>query len=346
MNSRLIIKDHKVGSKSILLTRIREQLVLHRYIDILSHINYDRIIICTENISEVKDIIANSYKANGNITYVNNIDISESDNVIEARYIYHWYKLARLLRKGKKNFEKAIRWEMRTEEDIKNVETVLLRYHMYPIATRINLEIAKLFVIPLKNSRVHPNHITYISLVSGLLACTFFLLAEYKYILLGALFLQIQCTLDFADGYLARLKNMSSDFGMYLDGVVNKVVESFSLIAISYGLFLKSDNSIHLSICLLVLLGYFMILVMTNLKNSAFGRNKSAGFNREATLYVNTLIKKTKSVYTFLETWDTRVYLICLFAVLNRLDMAMIYFAVDFNIRWLFNTMKVIIKSS
>lgn len=342
MNNRLVIKDHRIGPNSLLLSEIRGQLVLYHYMDMIGDTGYEEIVIWTDDIDRVREIVTENIDTTKKITYENSVVISENDTVLDVRYIYHWYKLSRLLRKGKKNFEKAVRWEMRTEEDIKNVETVLMRYHMYPVATRINLEIAKLFVNPLKNTKIHPNHITYVSLIFGLLACICFILVEYKYLLLGALFLQIQCTLDFADGYLARLKNLSSDFGMYLDGIVNKVVEYFSFIAIAYGLFLKTGDSIHLVIGLLVMLGFFMIRDVVNLKHGVFRKNGKIGYNRNATTYTRRSVRIIKSIYAFLEMWDIRVYIICIFAVVNRLDIAMIYFMIDFNLRWIFNVLKVI----
>ena len=45
-----------------------------------------------------------------------------------------------------------------------------------------------------------------------------------------------------------------------------------------------------------------------------------------------------------LEQWDVRLYIISVCALLNRLDIAVIYFAVDFNVRWLFNVTKVMVR--
>ncbi len=70
-----------------------------------------------------------------------------------------------------------------------------------------------------------PNHITSLSLVSGILAGFFLSNGEYAAAVAGALFYQLSCVLDNCDGEVARAKNMRSKFGEWYDITADFVVD-------------------------------------------------------------------------------------------------------------------------
>ncbi len=79
---------------------------------------------------------------------------------------------------------------------------------------------------------IKPNHITVLSLISGIFA---FVLISLKYLYLGALFVLLSGFFDMLDGALARSYNLVSDFGAFLDSVVDRYVDV--LIFISLGIY-------------------------------------------------------------------------------------------------------------
>lgn len=225
--------------------------------------------------------------------------------------------------------------------DVRNSEALRDRMRRYPVAKYINLNLGVKLAGLLVNTPFQPNQLTFISLVTGIIACFCFAFGDYYFLILGALLIQLHCTLDFADGHLARLKNISSRFGAFLDGIVNKIVEGFCYVGISYGLFLKYNDKFFFIAGLLVVLGHFMIEYVNFLKKQYL----ESDFNSVYQIVDKKLpFRILKKIYWFLEQWDVRLYIISLFAVLNKLEIAIIYFAIDFNARWIFNTVKIIVK--
>ena len=76
----------------------------------------------------------------------------------------------------------------------------------------------------LRRTKITPNQITIFSTIPGLLGAYYVSTGKYFYIILGALLIHIKQLLDNVDGTLARLKNQSSVFGKYLDGLVDTIV--------------------------------------------------------------------------------------------------------------------------
>jgi phosphatidylglycerophosphate synthase len=155
----------------------------------------------------------------------------------------------------------------------------------------------------------------------------------YWAVFLGAFLLQFHCTLDFTDGHLARLKDKVSKTGALWDGIVNKTVELCCYAGISYGVFLKYNSGFFVVIGMLAMFGYFMIDYFNFLKAKYLQEGMACYSSRP----LKPHLKAIKKAYWFMEQWDVRLLIIGIFAVLNKLEFALAYFALDFNFRWLFN---------
>src|SRR3989338_1949827 len=70
-----------------------------------------------------------------------------------------------------------------------------------------------------------PNQLTSLSLLLGIVAAYFFSLGSRISLLEGAFFLQLSFIADNCDGGVARLKNLSSEFGMWYDFVADLFVD-------------------------------------------------------------------------------------------------------------------------
>lgn len=93
-----------------------------------------------------------------------------------------------------------------------------------PLATEISRPIANVIGKYLK-----PNHLTLLGLFLGLVA--FFLISHHE-LILGAIFVLLSGVFDFLDGVVARTQKMVTDFGGFLDSVVDRYVDALVFIAL------------------------------------------------------------------------------------------------------------------
>ena len=341
MGDKLVIYDYKINSESCFFINIKSQLKLTWFIGLLEKISFKEIILCTEEIDRTRKFIEEKLGAMPNIQIVSSISIFPDTLVLRANYVYDKSKLIKLIKKGIVDLSSAVLWEIKDKHDIRDAEAVLERIEKYPIARHINLKLAKRLANSLATTSVQPNQLTFISLIVGILACIGFASNSYGLLVAGAFLIQLHSILDFADGQLARLKGISTRLGAFLDGIVNKIVESFCYAGLAYGLFIKYNNEFFLIIGLLVILGHFMIEYINFLKMRYLKGDFSPAYQIENKKLPFKVLKK---IYWFLEAWDVRLYIISLFAVLNRVEIAIIYFVVDFNTRWIFNVIKIILR--
>lgn len=94
-----------------------------------------------------------------------------------------------------------------------------------------------------------PNFITFISFVM----CVFAFISFFnKHYVIGGICVLLYGILDCVDGEVARLRNMQSKFGQWLDGVVGFVAYPLFIIAICYGI----NTKISLFIGMLAIMAF------------------------------------------------------------------------------------------
>lgn len=151
--------------------------------------------------------------------------------------------------------------------------------------------IAHTLVLPLRGTRVHPNHITTGVLVVGLGAAALYAVATPAAANLGAFCWVLACVLDHADGELARLTGKTSSFGHAYDRAVDLVVK-LALFA-GMGASLRHGPLRHWGLPLGVLGGVALVAIfllrgaMARRRGSgAFRQPRFVGFELEDILYV------------------------------------------------------------
>lgn len=90
---------------------------------------------------------------------------------------------------------------------------------------------------------LHPNTMTLISLVTGLVACWFFLQGTQTDLYLGAAILYISYVLDWCDGQLARFTGKMSPFGGWLDQMCDRTKEFAYVSTLAYGYYLVEGDA-------------------------------------------------------------------------------------------------------
>jgi len=78
---------------------------------------------------------------------------------------------------------------------------------------------------------ITPNQITLLSLLFGFFSA---ISIYYHQLIIGVIFLNISFIMDCLDGQIARVKNMQSAFGMWLDNTSDRVVENIVILAIIF----------------------------------------------------------------------------------------------------------------
>lgn len=114
----------------------------------------------------------------------------------------------------------------------------------------------------LKNSPISANQLTFIGLIFGILSGVFYYYGGNLNYFFGALFLFIASLIDCTDGPLARLKNMQSEFGKILEGIVDYLVGLSVFIGLSISLYRESNYSKG---TLFVIVIVFILIIIQNI---------------------------------------------------------------------------------
>lgn len=96
--------------------------------------------------------------------------------------------------------------------------------------------LARLMVTPLIGTKLRPNHLTTLRLLSGVAACVCFALGSRAGMVWGGGLWLVSAFLDRADGELARVGNMMSRDGHIYDYYSDILVNALFFVAIGVGL--------------------------------------------------------------------------------------------------------------
>ena len=152
-------------------------------------------------------------------------------------------------------------------------------------------KLARFLVSPFVGSRLHPNHLTTIRLLVGLIACTFLAYGGKPYIHIGAGLFIFSNFLDHTDGEFARLTGKVSKFGHRYDIASDTVIHVLLFISLGLGLRNESIGLAGLALGVAAgvsVAGLFLLfqLLERNLKKKQAGLPRFFGFDVEDILYL------------------------------------------------------------
>jgi len=84
----------------------------------------------------------------------------------------------------------------------------------------------------LAKTRITPNQLSFLSIVSGAIACLFLSTGTYSYLLIGAFFTHLALFFDYLDGPVAKLKNMQTKLGEWVDLTCSNLADFLILLGI------------------------------------------------------------------------------------------------------------------
>ena len=139
----------------------------------------------------------------------------------------------------------------KTKEYIRGHGGVISNLLYIPVASFL---VSRIFM----KTKITPNQITILSIISGVLAIMLFLFGGFVGVFMGGILLQLSYILDCADGQVARLKNMQSDFGGTLDFISDLAVEMPLYFAITFTLYKQFATVWIWAVGFAVIYGIFM----------------------------------------------------------------------------------------
>ncbi|MBR72389.1 MAG: CDP-alcohol phosphatidyltransferase [Rhodospirillaceae bacterium] len=96
--------------------------------------------------------------------------------------------------------------------------------------------LARVLISPLTNTAIHPNYLTTLRLLIGILACVFLAYGGAPWIHIGAGLFIFSNFLDHTDGEFARATGRVSRFGHRYDIICDLLINTFLFISIGLGL--------------------------------------------------------------------------------------------------------------
>lgn len=109
------------------------------------------------------------------------------------------------------------------------------KWVIHPLSDRLLLVIAN-------KTSLTPNHLTVLSFLIAIGAAIFFLLGNHIHLVIGGLFYQLSFALDAMDGTLARLKNLKSRLGAFIDPYFDIWKGILASIALIFGQYHKNGD--------------------------------------------------------------------------------------------------------
>jgi CDP-L-myo-inositol myo-inositolphosphotransferase len=106
---------------------------------------------------------------------------------------------------------------------------------------------------------VTPNQISLFSFLCSMLAAGLFSVGSYAMLLLGGLLTQFASVIDGCDGEVARLKFQSSDYGGWLDAVLDRYADAALLFGLTWHAYTNDMDSLILLTGFLAITGSFMV---------------------------------------------------------------------------------------
>jgi phosphatidylglycerophosphate synthase len=174
----------------------------------------------------------------------------------------------------------------------------------FPINKFLNRPLANLIVRAIYRTKISPNHLTLVSFVIGLAGGYLFYRGQAWSFAAGGILAQLSSIVDCADGQLARAREKASEFGAYLDLMLDRLGEFFLLAGVMVGCFKYFGRP-----------GIFMLGLFTI----------GVYFLQTTLFYLTQSYRKRAQSGEAAEMRAWLLFLMLIFGVVNRLDIG-IYF--------------------
>ncbi len=272
--------------------------------------------------------------------------------IMRTDRLYDLHRLRRALRGGG-DPETAVIWRLDRASSLATAEEELKRRLTYqPLGRFWAFSLAEKLAATLEGTGVRPNHLTLAAAALMLAAAVIVACGGAGYLpsIATALALAAALVLDTADGRLARLQGTSSAFGRWLDHVLDELADVALHAAIAWSVFQSSRQPYWLAIGMLYLGGkyVFMIQSLTGLEFAgemkwegkskgdgevALGPNAGRFRSEQCAALLSAAARAPRKLVAAAGHADLRWHLWIVLALLGRLDLALVVYAVYFPLR-------------
>ena len=137
-------------------------------------------------------------------------------------------------------------------------------------------------------------------------------MGSYIPLIIGGILAQISSIIDGCDGEVARLKYQESSYGGWFDAVLDRYADAFLLFGLTWHLYSNGGGNLYLIIGFFAITGSFML---------SYTADK---YDNLMKIYINTKNIRIGR--------DMRIFVILLGALLNQVELILIFVAVVMNI--------------
>jgi len=202
------------------------------------------------------------------------------------------------------------------EDALKKAEKALLdslrgKNNDGPVSRWLNRPISVRISKSLVNFNITPTQISFSSFALSVIAAGLFALGTYWFLALAGIIAQFASIIDGSDGEVARLKYLSSDYGRWVDAVLDRYADAFLLFGLTWYVYRQYLSSWALAIGFSAIIGTFMLSYTAD-KYDKLMKNR---------------IQKGIRIGR-----DVRVFLIFLGAIFNQAHLILIVIAVLMNL--------------
>lgn len=222
-----------------------------------------------------------------------------------------------------------------TEEQLR----VCSKRQLGVVATYFNKKISIKITKYLARTNITPNEITVISFLIGVVSSVLFSLGEYIYLIIGAILVQVSFTLDCVDGEIARLKNLQTTFGAFLDSVLDITRNVLIIFGAAFGIYSHTQNLLTQLTVFSAILGVLMMDYVGVKRTNVFGPQ------------LDLIGKRTKNkigsaVMLLRYEEDAYLFLITLSGLFNQMLSVLIIVAITTNVYWFIQLLLVHSRSN
>lgn len=167
-------------------------------------------------------------------------------------------------------------------EAFRRAENALLDHlrgktHDGPVARFLNRPLSIRISRRLVNYSITPNQISLISFLFSMLAAGLFSLGGYPALFWGGVLAQFASVIDGCDGEVARLKFQTSDYGKWLDAVLDRYADAFLLFGLTWHAYVDRTEGLVLFVGFLAIIGSFLLSYTADKYDHLMGRQIRQG---------------------------------------------------------------------
>ena len=184
-----------------------------------------------------------------------------------------------------------------------------------PVSRYLNRPLSALLSRRLVKVGIAPNQISLFSFLFSLVAAGLFALGGYPALAAGGILAQLASIIDGCDGEVARLKYRTSEFGGWLDAVLDRYADAFLLFGMTWHLMATKASGLILFTGFMAIIGSFMLSYTADKYDSLMLERIETGGGGRLRL-----------------GRDVRVFIIFLGAVTNQVLPALALIAIAMNL--------------